>query len=185
MHRSGLYKFDDGVHWCARKGYEMEDKNFGKRLTLLRAKLGLKQHEVALKIGASYRGYQRWEGGYVPSKKNIQKLIHFYGCTEDFLLKGEGPVVPPVKGQLVASPTLTDLAVQECLSLMFQRIPPPRWYHDAPPEQFSKIQDIIGSFGEAIRNSGFMIDKNIWAFIGHLFYNYIQEDKSGSELFLE
>ncbi|MBW1801465.1 MAG: helix-turn-helix transcriptional regulator [Deltaproteobacteria bacterium] len=68
----------------------MNNSDFGKRLSFIRKKKGLKQNKAAALVGVSYRAYQRYEGGGNPSPKNLKKLLDYFGCRRAWLLTGEG-----------------------------------------------------------------------------------------------
>ncbi len=68
----------------------MTDQAFGKRLAALRASMGWTQGEAAQNIGVSYRAYQRYESGGMPSRKNLKSLAWVFKCSEAWLLTGEG-----------------------------------------------------------------------------------------------
>lgn len=55
---------------------------------------GLNQEEAAIAIDIKYGTYQKYEYGAYPSRKNIEKIIKFYGCSKNWLLTGEGYAFP-------------------------------------------------------------------------------------------
>lgn len=67
-----------------------KDREFGRRIARLRQGYRLTQKEAANQIGVSYSAYQRYESGGLPSKRNLDRLISFYGCNEAWLILGEG-----------------------------------------------------------------------------------------------
>lgn len=64
--------------------------DLGSRLKQLRKEKKLTKAEAAAAIGIKYGTYQRYEYGGNPSKRNIDKLTNFYGCSRAWLLTGEG-----------------------------------------------------------------------------------------------
>ena len=71
-----------------------KDREFGSRVKHLREGYKLSQKEAAEKIGVSYSAYQRYESGGMPSKRNLDRLISFYGCSESWLILGDGNIYP-------------------------------------------------------------------------------------------
>ena len=68
----------------------MHNKDFAKRLKLLRKQRGLIQTKAADLIGLSYKALQDHEGGRMPNQNNINKYVAFYGCNKNWLLTGLG-----------------------------------------------------------------------------------------------
>ena len=65
---------------------------FPEHLLLLRRAHGLKQTELAEKIGLSWRGYQNYELGKRESKlSTLIALADFYGITVDDLICHDHP----------------------------------------------------------------------------------------------
>lgn len=72
-----------------------EKKAFGGRLKWLRKNRNLStKSDAAMAMEIPYGGYQRWEYGGIPSRKNIKKIVEFYGCSEAWLLTGDGEPFP-------------------------------------------------------------------------------------------
>lgn len=71
-----------------------KDKNikFGERLRSLREKNGFSytQEDIANAIGVHRNSYQRYEAGYTPHNKTLDKIVHFFQCSRDWLLTGIG-----------------------------------------------------------------------------------------------
>jgi phage repressor protein C with HTH and peptisase S24 domain len=63
--------------------------NISKNLKYLRKNLGYTQPEIAKQIGISYGAYQKYEGGSIPTGKHLLRMANFFGCTIDWLLRGE------------------------------------------------------------------------------------------------
>lgn len=67
--------------------------NLPQRLKDARARLGLKQDEVAAQSGVSYSVYQKYElGRSVPGGEAIAGLVRL-GINANWLLTGEGPMM--------------------------------------------------------------------------------------------
>ena len=65
---------------------------FAEHLLLLRRAHGLKQTELAEKIGLSWRGYQNYELGLrEPKLSTLIALADFYGITVDDLICHDPP----------------------------------------------------------------------------------------------
>lgn len=65
---------------------------FSEHLLLLRRSHGLKQAELAEKIGISWRGYQNYELGLrEPKLSTLVALADFYGITMDDLVCRRSP----------------------------------------------------------------------------------------------
>lgn len=65
---------------------------FSEHLLLLRRSHGLKQTELAEKIGLSWRGYQNYELGLrEPKMSTLIALADFYGITIDDLVCRQPP----------------------------------------------------------------------------------------------
>lgn len=65
---------------------------FPEHLLLLRRAHGLKQTELAEKIGLSWRGYQNYElGKREPKLSTLIALADFYGITVDDLICRDHP----------------------------------------------------------------------------------------------
>lgn len=67
-----------------------EGANLNERIALLRTRAGLTLEEAAQAIGIKYTTYVKYEYGNRPNRKNLKKIIDFYGCDEAWLLTGEG-----------------------------------------------------------------------------------------------
>ena len=65
---------------------------FGDRLKAIRLELGLKQTEMAEKIGISNSTYQYYERGERDAPFSIAKYLTTIGVNPHFLLTGGGPV---------------------------------------------------------------------------------------------
>lgn len=68
--------------------------DLGKRIASLRKSRDMEQKEVAEALGLAYHTYQHYEYGYHPSRKNIELILSFYGCSRSWLLTGEGEPYP-------------------------------------------------------------------------------------------
>lgn len=76
---------------------EKEKTPLSLRLIWLRNSKGMSQNEVGVALGmASPRVYQKWELGYHPNRKNLDRIIEYYGCSRTWLITGEGDPFPGV-----------------------------------------------------------------------------------------
>ena len=71
-----------------------KDLELGKRIAWLRKNRHMEQAEAAKKIGIGYHTYQPYEYGNHPSRKNLELILNFYGCSRSWLLTGEGSPYP-------------------------------------------------------------------------------------------
>lgn len=84
--------------WAQKWCFMDENKELSKRLKALRTWYGFSnKKDAASAIGIKFGTYQRYEYGGYPSRKNIDKIVSFYGCSKTWLLTGEGSVSPPGK----------------------------------------------------------------------------------------
>ena len=61
---------------------------FDNNLKELRIKSGLTQEQLAEKLNVNLRTYQGWEiGKSRPNYETLEKIINFFGCSYDDLLK--------------------------------------------------------------------------------------------------
>ena len=77
--------------------------DIGKRIKMIREKLGLTQQEMASKLGYKMLTISRWERGErTPSLNDLSKLAELYGVNLHWLLTGEGRMfrfeVPDIPG---------------------------------------------------------------------------------------
>ena len=72
------------------------DSKFSERILKLRNIKKLYQKDAAKNIGVGISTYQRYEKGDNPTGKNLKKIIDFYGCSEQWLLTGEGEPYPNI-----------------------------------------------------------------------------------------
>lgn len=86
--------------------------SFSQRLKDARARLGMKQDEIAAQSGVSYSVYQKYElGRSVPGGDAIAGLVRL-GINANWLLTGEGPML------------LTDLLSQQHTSMPLSPVGP-------------------------------------------------------------
>ena len=71
-----------------------KDLELGKRIAWLRTDRGFEQTQAASEINIKFGTYQRYEYGYVPSRKNVDKLLIYYKCNRAWLVTGEGEPFP-------------------------------------------------------------------------------------------
>ncbi|MEN6423012.1 MAG: S24 family peptidase [Smithella sp.] len=71
-----------------------KDLQLATRIIELRKLRGLNQEEAAGAIDIKYGTYQKYEYGAYPSRKNIEKIVKYYGCSKNWLLTGEGYAFP-------------------------------------------------------------------------------------------
>ncbi len=82
---------------------EYDIKAFGLRLRQCRERAHLTQHELAQHLGVNPITIHLWETGKQrPSKKNLQRLAHFFFCTPEWLMHGQGE--PHVEASKVLEP---------------------------------------------------------------------------------
>jgi len=74
--------------------HKKKDPEFGGRLKYLRKKAGLTQVEIAGSISVSPGSYQRYEYGFSPSRKNIDKIVELFRCSKIWLIHGRGEPYP-------------------------------------------------------------------------------------------
>ncbi len=67
---------------------------FGERMKELRDRKRVSQDDVAKATGLSKGSIQRYEYGEVPTLKNINKLVEYYGCSKAWLIDGIGESFP-------------------------------------------------------------------------------------------
>ena len=70
------------------------DKEFAKRVRLLRNMAGLSQDDAAAKLKIKFRTYQTHEAGQRPNRSTQAKYLAFYGCDPHWFLTGEGEAFP-------------------------------------------------------------------------------------------
>jgi len=68
----------------------IKDKELSRRIAALRKEKRLSLKEAASAIGIKYPTYTKYEYGNYPSRKNLDKILNFYGCSKTWLLTGEG-----------------------------------------------------------------------------------------------
>jgi transcriptional regulator with XRE-family HTH domain len=75
----------------------LKAQEIGERISQLRdAKGNPPQPRVAAAVGVSLRTYQAWEGGTArPQYHNLEALAEYFGTTEEYILTGAQPGVPP------------------------------------------------------------------------------------------
>ena len=83
-----------GLTDARENGVFVAENTLQERITLLRKQRGILQKDVASGIGVSFGTYQKYEYKGVPSRKNIEKLVSFYGCSKAWILTGEGDPYP-------------------------------------------------------------------------------------------
>lgn len=69
-------------------------REVSKRVAELRKQRGLKQPQVARRVGVQLRTYQNWEAGGGTSHENYEKLADVLETSYDYLLTG-GEYTPP------------------------------------------------------------------------------------------
>jgi transcriptional regulator with XRE-family HTH domain len=72
------------------------------RIRELRERRGFTQPQVADRIGAQLRTYQKWEGGGGTSGENYERLAEVFGVSYDYLVMGREsePVPEDILGRL-------------------------------------------------------------------------------------
>ena len=65
-------------------------REISERIRYLRESKGLAQKAVSEALGISFSTYQKYEYGQFPSRRNLNKLVDFFGCNEAWLFAGEG-----------------------------------------------------------------------------------------------
>ncbi len=74
------------------------DKTLGMRIAALRREKGMKQDDLAEKLGVSSQAVSKWENDVsCPDIMLLPKLAKELGVTSDMLLTGEGLETPEVK----------------------------------------------------------------------------------------
>jgi len=73
--------------------------DLSSRLKYLRKHKELTKAEAASAIGIKYGTYQRYEYGGNPSKRNIDKIVNYFGCSKAWLLTGEGEPFPGARAK--------------------------------------------------------------------------------------
>ncbi len=67
-----------------------ESLSLGERLALLRKQKGVLQKQVAEYLNVSDKTVSKWENGETePNLDIINNLSTYYGCSLDFIIKGE------------------------------------------------------------------------------------------------
>lgn len=81
-----------------RKGFLLMEKTLGMRIASFRREKGMKQDELAEKLGVSAQAVSKWENDVsCPDIMLLPKLAKELGVTSDMLLTGEGLETPEVK----------------------------------------------------------------------------------------
>lgn len=89
-----------------------KDLKLGERIAWLRKNRNLEQNKAAQAIGIKFHTYQPYEYGKHPSRKNLELILNFYGCSRSWLLTGEGSPYPdqqekqdvPLEGVIYLTP---------------------------------------------------------------------------------
>lgn len=144
----------------------MNDKNkdFGKRLTFLRAEAGLTQKEAAKKIGVGYSTYQRYESGGMPSQRNIDKIISFFRCTYTWIVLGEGKIYIDVNDKDDSN---------FCSFLKTKSYFKSPYITDSDWEDLNKISVVVEAkiaVDEAIKKRNFKLSKEAGEFLTQVLY---------------
>ncbi len=70
------------------RNHEEVDKNLSIRK--FREQTGLRQKDLAKKVGVDQGAVSKWENGVtIPCKKHQKKMTRLFGCSKDELLKEE------------------------------------------------------------------------------------------------
>ena len=73
-------------------------ETIGKRICALRKAKGMKQEELAQKLGISGQAVSKWENDQtLPDISMLPRLVEIFGVTTDYLLTGQQEEAPPVR----------------------------------------------------------------------------------------
>jgi transcriptional regulator with XRE-family HTH domain len=90
--------------------------SFGQRLKDAREARGLKRNALAALAGVDSSAITRWEKeDRSPKGTMVAKLAHALGCSEHWLLTGDGPREPKFVVDEIALPPLGKLALEQVL----------------------------------------------------------------------